>query len=101
MTGVDGVGAAGQGDEPVALDRSLACDGFLGPGDLLVDAAQRAAGPVGLVLVVDDLVAAAAARPGGPRLGEDLPVGDVLAGVLAAPPLHDVGLAGDLRAEDE
>ena len=75
---VDGAGAAGQPDEPVALDRGLPGDGFLGLGDLLVDAAQRAPGPVGLVLVVDDLVAAAAARPGGPRLGEDLPVGDVL-----------------------
>ena len=98
---VDGAGAAGQLDEPVPLHRGLPGDGLLGLGDLLVDAAQRAAGPVGLVLVVDDLVAAAAVRPGGPGLGEDLPVGDVLAGVLA-PPLRDqVGDVRDLRAEDE
>jgi len=41
--------------------------------------------PVGLVLVVDDLVPAAAVRPGRPWLGEDVPVGDLLAGVLAIP----------------
>ena len=33
-------------------------DGLLGLGDLLVDAAQAPAGPVVLVLVVDDLVVA-------------------------------------------
>ena len=69
--------------------------------DLLVDAAQRPSGPVGLVLVVDDLVAAAAVRPGRPGLGEDVPVGDVLAGVLAAPLRDQVGDVRDLRAEDE
>ena len=57
---VDGPGAAGQLDEPVALDRRLAGDGLLGLFDLLVDAAQRPAGPVVAVLVVDDLVPAAA-----------------------------------------
>ena len=46
---VDGAGAAGQPDEPVALHRGLPRDGLLGLGDLLVDAAQRAAGPVSLV----------------------------------------------------
>jgi hypothetical protein len=25
-------------------------------------------------------------RPGGPRLGEDVPVGELLSGTLAAPP---------------
>ncbi len=64
-------------------------DGFLCLGDLLVDAAQGAAGTLVPVLVVDDLVAAAAVRPGGPGLGEDVPVRDLLAGVLA-PPLGDV-----------
>ena len=43
-------------------------------------ASQGPAGPVGLVLVVDDLVAALVFRPGGPGLGEYVPVGDVLAG---------------------
>ena len=98
---VDLSGAAGQLDEPVALDRGLPGDGLLGLVDLLVDAAQGPPGPVGPVLVVDDLVAAAAVRPGGPRLGEDVPVRDVLAGVLA-PPLRDqVGDVRDPRAEDE
>jgi hypothetical protein len=75
-------------EQPVPLDRGVPGKGPLGLADLLIDAAQRAAGPVGLVLVVDDLVAAAAVRPGGPRLGEHVPVRDVLARVLA-PPLHD------------
>jgi hypothetical protein len=30
----------GQLDEPVALERSLACDGILGFGDLLIDPAS-------------------------------------------------------------
>jgi len=94
-------GAAGQLDEPVALDRGVPGDGLLGLGDLLVDAAQRPACPIGPVLVVEDLIAAAAARPGWPRLGEHLPVGDLLAGVLAAPLLHDVGDVRDPHAEDE
>ena len=63
-------------------------DGLLGLGDLLVDPAQRPPGPVGPVLVVDDLVPALRGRPGRPGLGEDVPVGDLLAGVLA-PPLRD------------
>src|SRR4051812_29055902 len=53
--------------------------------DLLVDPAQRAPGPVGLVLVVDDLVAALVGRGGGPGLGQDQPVGHLLIGVAAAP----------------
>jgi hypothetical protein len=61
---VDGPGAAGQPDEPVPLHRSVPGHGLLGLADLLVDAAQRPAGPVSLVLVVDDLVAAAAVRAG-------------------------------------
>src|SRR6266516_2175280 len=42
-------------------------------------------GPVGLVLVVDDLVPAAAIRPGRPGLGEEAAARDLLAGVLAPP----------------
>ena len=74
----------GSADEPVAFHRDLAGHGLLGLADLLIDAAQGAAVPVVPVLVVNDLVAAAAARPGRPRLGEDLPVGEVLAGARAA-----------------
>jgi hypothetical protein len=37
-------GAARELDEPVPLDRSLASDGLLGFGDLLVDPAQRRSG---------------------------------------------------------
>jgi hypothetical protein len=55
---------------------------------------QGAPGPVGLVSVVDLLVAAFRAGPGRPRLGEDVPVGDLLRGVLAAPLVHDVGTSG-------
>ncbi len=43
-------------DEPVELDGYFPGDGFLGLGDLLVDAAQGAPGTVVAVLVVDDLV---------------------------------------------
>jgi site-specific DNA recombinase len=98
---VHGAGAAGQADEPVAFHRGLAGHGLLGLADLLVDAAQGAAGPVVPVLVIDHLVAAAAVRPGRPRLGEDLPIGDLLTGMLAPPLLHDIRLVRDLRAEDE
>jgi len=77
---VDALDRAFQGDEPVALDRRQAGDGVGGLGDLLVDAVQGPPGPVGLVGVVDDLVAALVFRPGGPGLGEDVPVGDLLAG---------------------
>jgi hypothetical protein len=70
-------------------------------GDLFVDAVQAAAGPIGPVLVVDDLVPALVAGSGGPGLGQDQPVRDQLVGMLAPPLLHDVGDVGDLRAEDE
>src|SRR5215471_5426218 len=94
-------GAAGELDEPVPLHRRLPGDSLLGLLHLLVDPAQRAACPVGLVLVVDDLVAAAAVRPGWPGLGEDVPVRDRFIGVLA-PPLGDhVGDVRDLHPEDE
>jgi hypothetical protein len=39
---------------------------------------QRAPGPIGLLLVVDDLVTALVAGSGGPGLREDVPVGDLL-----------------------
>jgi len=61
---VDTLGGAVEGDEPVPLDRGEPGDGFSGLGDLLVDAAQRAPGPIGPVLVVDHLVAAFRGRPG-------------------------------------
>jgi site-specific DNA recombinase len=96
--------AGGEGDEPVPLDRDEPGDGFLGLGDLLIDPAQGAAAAVGAVLVVDHLVAAAGGfvRPGGrPGLGEDVPVGEVLAGVLAAPLGDRIGDVGDAGAQDE
>ena len=43
----------------------LAGDGFLRLGDLLIDPPQGAPRPVVPVLVIDDLVPAAAVRPGG------------------------------------
>ena len=78
---VDGVGIAAQLDEPVPLDRGLARDGFLRLGDLVIDPPQRAPRPVVPVLVIDDLVPAAAGSlgiGGRPGLGEDMPVGDCL-----------------------
>jgi hypothetical protein len=75
---VDALSGAVELDEPVPLDRGQAGDGFSGLGDLFVDAAQRPAGPVGLVLVVDDLVFAPVRGPCRPGLGEDVPVRDVL-----------------------
>src|ERR1019366_1760986 len=56
---------------------------------------------VGLVLVEHPLVAQLRGWPGGPGLGEYVPVGDVLAGVLALPLRHLVGDVRDLHAEDE
>jgi len=95
------VGAIAELDEPVALDGGLARDGVVCLGHLLIDAAQGAAGPVVAVLVVDDLVTPAGSGPGGPGLGEDVPVRDVLARVLAPPLRHHVGDLGDAQAEDE
>jgi hypothetical protein len=84
---VDRLVGAHPADEPVALDRHLPRDRALGLGDLLVDPAQRAPGPVGLVLVVDDLVAAFVGRTGGPGLDEDQPVG---IGSSGCSPSHSV-----------
>jgi len=98
---VDGVGVTGELDEPVALDGHLPGDGFLGLGDLLIDPAQGPPGPVVTVLVVDDLVAVAAVRPGRPALGEHVAVGDLFAGVVAVPLGDHVGHLGDALAEDE
>jgi hypothetical protein len=53
---VDGLVGAGELDEPVAFDGDLLGGGLLGLADLLVDPAQGAPCPVGLVLVVDDLI---------------------------------------------
>ena len=75
-------------------------DGLGGLRHLLVGPAQRPPGPVGLVLVVNPLVTPLRGRPGGPGLGEDVTVGDLLARVLAPPLVHDVGDVGDLHAQD-
>jgi hypothetical protein len=59
--------------------------------------AQGAAATVGVVLAVGDLVSAAGGflRPDDrPELGEDLPVGEVLAGVLAPPLGGYLGTSG-------
>jgi hypothetical protein len=91
---VDALDRAFELDEPVALDRGEPGDRFRGLGDLLVDAVQRPPGPVGPVGVVDDLATALVLRPGGPGLGEDVPVGDLPAQVLPpqlADHLGDVG----------
>jgi hypothetical protein len=54
---VHGLVGAGEGDEPVALDRHLPGHRLLGLSDLLVDPAQRAPTPIMLVLVVGPDVA--------------------------------------------
>jgi hypothetical protein len=79
---------------PLRLAGAFPGGGVLGLGYLLVDPAQGAAHLVVPVLVVDDLVSALGRRPGGLGLGEDVPAGDVLAGVLAAPLRDDVRDAG-------
>ena len=43
---VDGLGRAGELDEAVAFDRGLSVDGLLGFGDLFIDPAQGASGPI-------------------------------------------------------
>jgi hypothetical protein len=88
---VDGVGIAREPDEPVALDGHMAADGFFGLGDLLIDPAKDAPGPVVSVLIVDDLVTAAAVGPGRPRLGEHVAVGDLIARVVTMPLGHHIG----------
>ena len=50
----------GQLDVAVAFDRGIPVDGALGFGDLLIDPAQRAPGPVVAELVVDDPIRDAA-----------------------------------------
>lgn len=42
---VDALGAAGELDEPVPLDRCMALDGLLGLGDLLIDCRAASAAP--------------------------------------------------------
>jgi hypothetical protein len=83
------------------MNRLRLTDGVLGLGDLLVDPAQGTAGPVVPVLVVDDLVPAFRGWPGGPGPGEDVPVRNLLAGVLAVPLRDDAGDVGDAHAQDE
>ena len=76
------------------LTGAVPVDGALGLGDLLVDAAQRASGPVVAVLVVDDPIRDAAgllAECRRPGLGEDQPVGNLLVGMLVTPFAHDIG----------
>ena len=67
------------------LTCGFAGDGFPGLDYLLAGAMQGPAGAVSLVVVVDDLVAVLRGGPGGPGPGEDVPVGDVRAGMLAPP----------------
>src|SRR5271157_3728386 len=82
---VDGAGAARQLDEPVALDRGLPGDGLLGSATCSwMPRRARRARP-GPVLAADDLIMAPAGEAGRPWLDEDVPVGDALAEVLAAP----------------
>jgi peptidoglycan/LPS O-acetylase OafA/YrhL len=101
---VDALGGAGELGESVAFDRGSPVDDLLGLGDLLGDAAQRAPGPVVAVLVVDDAIGDTAclfAAGGRPGLGEDLPIVDVLIGMLVAPFAHHIGHKRDPGAEDE
>jgi hypothetical protein len=83
------------------FDRRLPDDGAFGFGDLLVDALECASGPVGAVLVVDDLVAAGAVRPTRPGLGQRQPVRDLGVRVVPAPFVDDVVDVTDPVAQDE
>jgi hypothetical protein len=60
-----------------------------------------ATGVLAMLALLTVRIRAAASRPGRPALGEDMPIWDVLAGVLAAPLCDHVEDAGDLHAEDE
>ena len=83
---VDRLRRAGELDEPVAFDRGVPIDGFLGFSDLLIDAAQRAPCSVVAVLVVDDPIRDAAGlltAGGRPRLGERPPSGIAWSGCLS------------------
>jgi len=84
---IDALGGAGELDEPVAFDRGVTVDGAFGLSDLLVDAAQGAAGTVVAVLVVDEPIRDAASlltRGGRPRLGENPSVRDVFTRMFLA-----------------
>jgi hypothetical protein len=83
------------------FDRRLPDDGAFGFGDLLVDALECASGPVGAVLVVDDLFAAGAVRPTRPGLSQRQPVRDLGVRVVPAPFVDDVGDVTDPVAQDE
>ena len=101
---VDALGRTGELDEPIAFDRCLPLDGAFGLGDLLVDAAQGAPGPIVAVLVVGDPIGdpAGLLRCGGrPRLGQYQPVGNLLVGVVVAPFADHVGQIRHPGAEDE
>ena len=101
---VDRLGGTGQLDVAVAFDRGVPVDGPFGLADLLVDAAQRAPGPVVAELVVDDPIRDAAGllgTGGRPRLGQHQPIGDRLIGVVVAPFAHHIGQKRDAGAQDE
>ncbi len=57
---VDSLGGASELDESIAFDLCSPVDRLLGFGDVFGDAAQRPAGPVGAVLVLDDAIGDAA-----------------------------------------
>src|SRR6476619_4396869 len=65
-----------------------------GFGDLLINPAQRAPGPIVAERVVNDTVRDATGllpTGGWPRLGQHQPVGDRLVGVLIAPLADHIG----------
>ena len=91
---VDALGRPGQLDEPVSFDRRGAVNGALGFGDLLINAAQGALGPVMAVLVMNRPVgdpAGLLTTAGRPRLSQHQTVRDGLAGVVVAPFAHHIG----------
>lgn len=59
------------------------------------------AGPAGPVLIEVRPVLPVIAGAGRPGLGEDVPVRDVLAGMIPPPRRHQVGHFGQFRADDE
>ena len=82
---VDRASAAGELDEPVALERGLAGDSGLGLGDLGLDALERAPAAVVGVLVERRDVFALGRGAAGPPRGQREPVGYILVGVVLAP----------------
>ena len=88
---VHGFRSPGHGDEPVAFDRGLPGDCFLGVGDLGIDTVQGPAGPVCPVLVIDGPTPGVGLRAHQHGLGRDRAIGWLGIGIGRHPFVDRVG----------